>query len=276
MIHSGYIGVFDSGIGGLSVANAISELLPRERLLYVADNARAPYGPQSAEDILRYSREITRYLLGGGAKMIVVACNTATSLAIDGLRAEFPGVPFVGLEPAVKPAAGLGRVGVMATAATLASARYRNLKARYLEAGKVLESDCGGLVPIIEREAPGSTPLREKLASIVGPMRDWGVDAIVLGCTHFPMVKDDIRNVAGPGVRVIDPSPAAARQVQRLLNAEGGVAKTLLSSPPPGTRGRAHDFFCTGGTVAVQRALLSLPSLNRRRRLLAPVAIPST
>ncbi|MEL7162612.1 MAG: aspartate/glutamate racemase family protein, partial [Bacteroidota bacterium] len=130
--RTGTIGVFDSGIGGLSVANAISGLLPRESLLYVADNARAPYGPQSPAAILGHSREITAALLAAGAKMIVVACNTATALAIDTLREEFLGVPFVGMEPAIKPAASGKRIGVMATRATLDSARYGSLKERFL------------------------------------------------------------------------------------------------------------------------------------------------
>ncbi|MEM9529043.1 MAG: aspartate/glutamate racemase family protein, partial [Bacteroidota bacterium] len=121
---NGSIGVFDSGIGGLSVANAVSRLLPRESILYVADNGRAPYGPQPPEAILAYSREITTALLASGAKMIVVACNTATAVAIDALRQEYPAVPFVGMEPALKPAAEGKRIGVLATAATLSSERF--------------------------------------------------------------------------------------------------------------------------------------------------------
>ena len=277
--HPGYIGVFDSGIGGLSVANAISGLLPAERLLYVADNARAPYGPQPPELIVAYSREITRFLLKRGAKMIVVACNTATSLAIDRLREEFTGLPFVGLEPAVKPASSELRIGVMATAATLASDRYQALKERYLGEKFVVENACEGLVPIIEAAAPGSPRLLEKLSGIITPMVAGGVDTIVLGCTHYPMVKEDIKHLAGPGVRVIDPSPAAARQVRRLLDDRaatsdgptGEAPATGLGAPPlPGTRARAHDFYCTGDAVSLQRALYSLPSLNRGRRVLCP------
>jgi len=254
------IGVFDSGIGGLSVANAISGLLPRESILYVADNGRAPYGPQPAERILDYSREITAALLAAGAKMIVVACNTATSIAIDALRAENPAVPFVGLEPAVKPAAQGKRVGVLATAATLNSDRYLALKARYLADRPVLEDPCVGLVPVIEAEAPGSPLLRETLGRILEPMLAEGIDTLVLGCTHYPMVKADISLICGPNVLVIDPSLPAALQVER-----------MLPYPTPVPCGRAHDFYCTGGTFSLQRALFTLPSLNQARRLVAPV-----
>jgi len=280
------IGVFDSGIGGLSVANAVSGLLPRESLLYVADNARAPYGPQPAEDIVAYSHEITRWLIAAGVKMIVVACNTATSIAIGSLRAGFPEMPFVGLEPAVKPAAAGRRVGVLATAATLNSTRYLALKERYLADRPIYENPCIGLVPLIEQERPGSQLLAKKLHDILDPMLADGLDTLVLGCTHYPMIKADIQAVCGAGVKVIDPAPAAARQVKRLLK-EHELAvqsdQTLLSQelPPSGgravgatgghcTRVRAHNFFATGSSLPLQRALLCLPSLNDYRRLLVP------
>lgn len=274
------IGVFDSGIGGLSVANAVCGLLPREDLLYVADNKRAPYGPRPATDITAYSREITRFLLGRGAKLIVVACNTATSLAIDALRAEFPGLPFVGLEPAVKPAGRGKRVGVLATAATLHSERYRVLKARYLGGRDVYEDACRGLVPVIEAEQPGSAVLRDRLSAILEPMLAGGIDTLVLGCTHYPMVKADIEAVCGPRVNVIDPSAAAARQAVRMLKQhDPGLAgddarpsPSPLSTSPPRTRGRAHLFYATGTSLPLQRALLRLPELNGRRKLVVPHA----
>lgn len=270
---SRYIGVFDSGIGGLSVANAISGLLPRESLLYVADNARAPYGPQPAEDILAYSHEITRWLIAAGAKMVVVACNTATSIAIDNLRDSFPEMPFVGLEPAVKPAAAGRRVGVLATAATLSSPRYLTLKERYLADRPIYENPCIGLVPLIEQEKPGSPVLAARLHDILDPMLEDGLDTLVLGCTHYPMIKEDIQAVCGSGVGIIDPAPAAARQVKRLLKEYnlGVEASPSLPSPNhPRTRVCAHDFFATGSSQPLQRALLCLPSLNDHRRLLVP------
>ena len=260
--HPHTIGVFDSGIGGVSVAAAVAKRLPGVSMIYVADNARAPYGPRSAGEIRAFSREITRSLLAAGAGMIVVACNTATAWAIDALRAEFPGVPFVGMEPALKPAAAGGKIGVLATRATLDSARYRELRAKYLSAHAVWEDDCRGLVPLIEVERPGSGALRRHLRGIIDPLVAEGVDTLVLGCTHYPMVKEDIAAVAGPGVTVLDPAPAAARQVERLL---GGADVRV------GERG-AHHFYGTGTGEALERSLQRLPALNAGRKWLVPYA----
>ena len=147
------IGVFDSGIGGLSVANAISGRLPQESLLYFADTAHVPYGPRSIEEIRTFSFQATRFLLARGCKLIVVACNTATAAALPQLRAQWPSIPFVGMEPAVKPAAQAtrsGKVGVLATASTIRSERYADLMARYAAGVSVYENPCIGLVPLIE------------------------------------------------------------------------------------------------------------------------------
>ena len=275
------IGVFDSGIGGLSVANAVSGLLPRESLLYVADNAYAPYGPRPAAEILERSRRLTAWLLARGAKLIVVACNTATSVAIDALRAEYRGLPFVGLEPAVKPASQATRVGVLATRATLASERYRTLRAAYFGDRPVIEDSCAGLVPLIEAEGAGGPGVKARLAEILAPMTAASVDTLVLGCTHYPLVAADITGLCGPDVRLIDPSPAAARQVERLLVGHGltyPAASSLV-----GTRARAqtadnretdappvHAFYATGAAGPLQRTLLRLPDLNRHRKWVVP------
>ncbi len=258
--HQGSIGVFDSGIGGLSVANAVSGLLPRESMLYVADNAHAPYGDRTDAEVLEYSRAITEYLLAAGVKLIVVACNTATSVAIDQLRAEYPEIPFVGLEPAVKPAAVGRHVGVLATAVTLRSPRYRTLRDRYLADRPVWENACTGLVSLIEAHASGAPALRRYLEELLAPVKE--LDTLVLGCTHYPLIVEDIRSVAGPGVLVIDPSAAAARQVQRLLDKRG--LPNLKAGPT------YYDFHCTGGTAPLQRTLLHLPTLNAARRWVVP------
>ena len=254
------IGVFDSGIGGLSVANAISGLLPRESILYVSDNHHAPYGARTDAEVFDFSRRITDRLLAAGAKLIVVACNTATSIAIDGLRAAYPEVPFVGLEPAVKPAASGRAIGVLATAVTLRSARYRSLRERYLAGRPVWENPCTGLVERIEAHGPGSVEVRSYLTELLAGQQH--LDTVVLGCTHYPLVADDIRAALPAGARVIDPSGAAARQVERLLR-QGGLLGT-------GEGGR-YDFLCTGGSAPLQRTLLALPRLNAARRWVIPV-----
>jgi glutamate racemase len=205
--------------------------------------------------------------------MIVVACNTATSIAIDALREEFPNIPFVGLEPAVKPAARANRVGVLATAATLKSPRYLALRRRYLADRPVHENPCVGLVPLIESEVPGSPALLAKLHDILDPMLADNIDALVLGCTHYPVIGADIAAVCGDKVEIIDPSPAAARQVRRLLLRHGPGLAPEETPPPeslPGTRGPAHTFLTTGTSYPLQRTLFSLPNLNRNRKFVLP------
>ena len=260
--HNGSIGVFDSGIGGLSVANAISGLLPRESLLYVADTGYAPYGARTDAEVARYSRAITDFLLAAGVKLVVVACNTATAIAIDGLRAAYPEVDFVGLEPAVKPAAAGSDIGVMATAVTLRSPRYLALKEKYLAGRSVWENPCTDLVPLIETYGPGSVEVRHYLEELLAAAGD--LDTVVLGCTHYPLVADDIRSVLPGEARIIDPSMAAARQVQRLLDRRGTRAASA------GTPAPRHDFYSTGKTAALQRTLLTLPLLNAGRRWVVP------
>ncbi|THH40517.1 glutamate racemase [Neolewinella litorea] len=259
--HNGSIGVFDSGIGGLSVANAICGLLPRDSLLYVSDNHHAPYGARTDREVLAFSRQITDFLLSAGVKLVVVACNTATSIAIDGLREAYPDVPFVGLEPAVKPAADGRHIGVMATAVTLRSSRYQSLKERYLTDRPVWESPCTGLVERIEAFGAGSPAVRDYLAELFREADS--LDTVVLGCTHYPLVIEDIRAALPPGVNVIDPSGAAARQVQRLLEKRG----LLVSEPTDPAR---YDFYCTGGSAPLQRTLHALPALNTGRRWVVP------
>lgn len=267
------VGVFDSGVGGLSVVRAVAAALPTEGLLYVADNAYAPYGPRPAAEIRDRSRWVTDWLLGRGAKAVVVACNTATSAAIDALRAEYPAVPFVGMEPAVKPASRAGRVGVLATRATLDSRRYRTLRDRYFGDRPVLEDDCAGLVPLIE--AGDGAGVRRRLIEILEPMIGAEVDTLVLGCTHYPLVGETIAELAGPGTELIDPAPAAARQLGRLL-AERGLAAdsapyTAPRSPDPApATPPPYDFYATASALALQRTLVTLPAVNRRRRWLVP------
>ena len=242
------IGIFDSGVGGLSVANAIVEYLPLESFCYYGDTAHVPYGPQPAAAVRTYSLQISRFLLDQGCKLIVVACNTATAAALPLLRQTWPEVPFVGMEPAVKPAARAtrsGKVGVLATRGTFQSERYQLLMQQFGRQIEVLENPCQGLVERIEAGETEGPGMQNLLRSILHPMQARGADTFVLGCTHYPFVKPLIETIAGPQSTVIDPAPAVARQVGRLLSERG-----LLSS----AKGAPDRFFASGSPDSLLRA----------------------
>jgi glutamate racemase len=222
----------DSGVGGLSVLREIRRLLPGENLVYVADQAHVPYGPRPSTEIIHFTETISRLLLDKGAKIIVVACNTASAAALTHLRTVMPEVLFVGMEPAVKPGAAMtrnGKVGVLATTGTFKSERYAHLTARFAQGVAVYEDPCLGLVELIEAgmmDAPATAVLLHKILS---PMLAAGVDTIVLGCTHYPFVAPLIQQITGPDVTVIDPAPAVARQTERLLRERALLADTAVA-----------------------------------------------
>ena len=237
------IGVFDSGSGGLSVLREIRKILPHERYVYFSDNAHCPYGEKSREYITDRARAITEEMLSRGAVAIVIACNTATAAAISTLRAEYS-VPFVGMEPAVKPAAlgtKSGVIGVLATAGTLVSSKY--LDTRGLYEGSVRSAEHVGkgfveLVEFLELDGPRAEQIvRESLQ----PLLDQGADTIVLGCTHYPFLLPLMQRIAPAGVRFIDPAPAVARRLKDVLSRAGIPEDTgpgsveLLSSGPSDT-----------------------------------------
>lgn len=214
------IGVFDSGIGGLSVIRHLHEQLPHEDLLYFADQGHIPYGARPLPQIQTFSAEITRFLLANGAKLIVVACNTATAAAIESLRATFPETLFVGMEPALKPAAAqtrTGKIGVLATPGTFASARYAMLIDRFTQQFEVLEDPCTGLVEEIEAGRLDSAETRRILTAATTPMLAAGVDTLVLGCTHYPFVRPLLAEIVGDRIAIIDPAPAVARRAANVL-----------------------------------------------------------
>lgn len=217
---AGAIAVFDSGVGGLSVLRHIRALLPYEDLIYLADQAHVPYGPRPATKIRALSLAIAEFFLEQSAKVIVLACNTATAAALTHLRDHFPHIPFVGMEPAVKPGATrtkTGRVGVLATAGTFKSQRYAQLMARFARDITLYEDACTGLVPLIEEGRLNDPQTEQLLQACLAPMLAAGVDTVVLGCTHYPFVLPVIEKLVGPDVTVIDPAPAVARQTQRVL-----------------------------------------------------------
>ena len=222
------IGVFDSGVGGLSVLRAIRQQLPGQPVIYLADQAHVPYGSRTLEEVRGFSESITRYLLDQGARLIVVACNTASAAALHELRDRFPDVPFVGMEPAVKPAAEhthTGVVGVIATPATFQGRLYASVVERFAHGVTILQDTVPGLVTAVENGQLDAPETRAILQRALEPMLAQNIDTVVLGCTHFPFVIPLIQQIAGPGVRVIDPAPAVARQVERLLEAHNWLAE---------------------------------------------------
>ena len=248
------IGVFDSGVGGLSVLRSLRQLLPEEPLLYLADQAHVPYGPRPLEQVRYFSEQITRYLLEEGAKLIVVACNAASAAALQYLRQVYAGIPFVGMEPAVKPAAEQTRsgvVGVLATPATFQGALYASVVERFANGVDLLPSTCPGLVQQIEAGDLDGPVTRGILEQALRPMQAQGIDTVVLGCTHYPFVIPLIEQIVGPEVRVIDPAPAVARQVARLLG-ERGLREVGRAEPP------VMRFTTTGDVQALEIALARL------------------
>lgn len=214
------IGIFDSGVGGLSVLRQLTGLLPAHSMVYLADQAHVPYGSRTLEEVQAFSFEITRWLLMQHCGEIIVACNTASAAALHELRKAHPHIPFVGMEPAVKPAAEqthTGVVGVIATPATFQGALYASVVERFASGVTVLEDTCPGLVEQIESGNLEGAETRRILEKALLPMLEKGIDTIVMGCTHFPFVIPLIQKITGPNVRVIDPAPAVARQAARVL-----------------------------------------------------------
>lgn len=230
------IGIFDSGVGGLSVLKEVRKLLPEERYVYFSDNIHCPYGEKSREYIIDRARHITDYLLEQGSDIIVVACNTATAAAIKTLRAEYQ-VSFIGMEPAVKPAAAVtktGVVGVLATAGTLKADKYRDTKGRHAEDVTIVEHIGQGFVELVESGRTSGPEAESTIMESLEPLLDAGADTIVLGCTHYPFLAETIAKVASQltperQVTIIDPAPAVARHLLDVMTAEGTIKREGFS-----------------------------------------------
>ena len=242
------IGIFDSGVGGLSVFREIVRILPEEKYIYWSDNAHCPYGEKSRDYIIDRARAVTSFLIEQGADIIVVACNTATAAAISTLREEFP-VPFIGMEPAVKPAAQATRsgvVGVLATAGTLKATKYIDTRAKWARNVKIVEHIGQGFVELVEKgnvSGPEAVSIVEKS---VRPLIEAGADTIVLGCTHYPFLAETIRKVAGTPVTLVDPAPAVAKHLMEVMQENGlirkdGFSMSLHSSGEPETLKKTYD-----------------------------------
>jgi glutamate racemase len=243
--HHKPIGVFDSGVGGLSVLHALRRELPHEHFLYVGDSGCAPYGDRSADFVSDRAITITDFLVAQGAKAIVVACNTATAIAVQSLRARFA-LPIVAIEPAVKPAASRTRsrvVGVLATTGTLSSPNMGKLLASYGSDVEFVIQPCPGLADQVEKGELDSEETRALVKRYVRPIIDKGGDIVVLGCTHYPFLRPLIQEVAGPAVDVIDPATSVARELRRRLEGAG------LLSDDTGTG--AERFWTTGAVEVV-------------------------
>lgn len=235
------IGIFDSGVGGLTILRAVRQALPCENLVYVADAAHVPYGEKSPQQIRDRAMAIGGFLVGQSAKIIVVACNTATAAAIDFLR-ERLSIPIVGVEPAVKPAVAATRsgvVGVLATPATLASERYRGLIGRFAAGVCIVGQPCAGLAEHIERGQIDGERTEQLLRGFVEPLLAAHADVIVLGCTHYPLVAHIVQRIAGPDVAVIENGMAVAKEVVRQLALRGSARTT----------GPGSEVFWTSGPI---------------------------
>lgn len=227
------IGIFDSGVGGLSVFREIKKILPEQSYVYFSDNAHCPYGEKGREYIIDRAREITRFLLDKGCEIIVVACNTATAAAISTLREEFP-VKFIGMEPAIKPAAQsthTGVVGVLATAGTLKATKYLDTREKWAQDVRIVEHIGQGFVELVESGTVSGPEAEATVRTSLMPLLEAGADTIVLGCTHYPFLSETISKVAGDSfpersIEIIDPAPAVARRLQDVMKQEGIAEKS--------------------------------------------------
>jgi glutamate racemase len=246
-IHSQPVGVFDSGVGGISVLKHIRELLPHENLLYFADSKHAPYGSKSPEFIRERAFSLSDFLIEKGAKALVVACNTATAAAIEALRKRYSipsSIPIIGMEPAVKPAAAAtktGVVGVLATVGTLKSAQFAALLESYGKGVTIVTEGCPGLVECIERGDLATDATRKLLESYLKPLLDAEADTIVLGCTHYPFVRPLIDEIVGEGITLIDTGAAVARQLQKRLTEQNLLAEAGEGKVTFWTNSEAED-----------------------------------
>ena len=244
------IGIFDSGLGGLSVLREVWQQLPLESTVYIADQANLPYGTRPAGEIQALSEAITRQLLRQEAKLVLVACNTASAAALDHLRSTFPDLAIVGMEPAVKPATAhthSGVIGVLATGSTLQADRYASLVTRFARDTSIIPIAAPELVEIVEAGLVASEQCKTLVRQILAKPLAAGMDTLVLGCTHFPFLKKAIQDVGGPKLAIVDPNAAVARQAGRVL------AKKNLSA---GKAANRHVKFQTTGDPAFMRMRL--------------------
>ncbi len=251
--NSDPIGLFDSGVGGLSVLSAVREVLPKENLIYYADQRNCPYGPRPADEIRALSQRVVEFLLGQNAKAIVVACNTASAAALEYLRETYPDVPFIGMEPAVKPAAlesRTGKIGVLATRGPFQGELFQRTRETYANGIEVLTVYPPDWVDRVERGDIDSTETEASVRQVLEPLLAAGVDELALGCTHYPFLMPAMRRIASDRVRLIDPSEAVARQTARVLQEQ--------DLPNPQTGMAWNEFYTSGDARAFEVVLAKL------------------
>jgi glutamate racemase len=248
--NSASIGIFDSGVGGLSVMKEIQVLLPHENLIYLADSGNVPYGDKTPQFIVNRCLKISEFLISQGCKCIVIACNTASAGGIKAVRMKWTDVPVIGMEPAVKPAVAAtktGVVGVLATVGTLKSAQFAGLLEKFAGASKVITQPAPGLVECVEEGDLESEKTLALVESFVNPLLEKNADVIVLGCTHYPFLKKIIAKIAGSSVSIIDTGGAVARQVQRRLQ--------MMQIETQSKQNGNLKFFTSGDLKKTERAL---------------------
>lgn len=246
------IGIFDSGVGGLSVFRELRKVLPGQSYIYYSDNAHCPYGEKSREYIINRARTITHFLMEKGCEIIVVACNTATAAAISTLREEFP-IRFIGMEPAIKPAAQMtrtGTVGVLATAGTLKATKYIDTREKWAQDVRIVEHIGQGFVELVEKGDINGPAAEATVSASLTPIIEAGADVIVLGCTHYPFLMDIINSIAERTVperkiTIIDPAPAVARHLAEVMTQEG--------IPAVSPDGYSIELFSSGDATNLKR-----------------------
>lgn len=245
---NGPIGIFDSGIGGITIYKEINKLMPNESIIYLSDNLNSPYGNKSKEEIKNFSTKNTNWLIEKGCKIIVVACNTATTNSIDYLRNTYK-IPFVGVEPAIKPAANntkTGVVGVLATKGTLTSNLFNITSNDYCSEIKIIESDGKGLVELIENGIFSGEKLEKMLKLFIDPMISANIDYLVLGCTHYPLISKSLKKILPRNVKILDSGIAVAKQTKFLINKNNLVNQKDKSE---------SIFYCNNTTSALEKVL---------------------
>ena len=264
----GPIGFFDSGVGGTSVWSAVNNLLPNESTIYVADSANAPYGERSAETILALSIKNTDFLISKGCKLIVVACNTATTNAIAVLREKYT-IPFIGIEPAIKPAALqtlTGKVGLLATKGTLGSALFHKTVLENAGGVEIIEQEGTGLVTLIEGGFADGEEVAELLKSYLLPMQEKGIDRLVLGCTHYPYLIPAIKKILSSRIEIIDAAGAVAKQTKKVLEKEGLLVRETVTEELTAndliSKAASYEFYSNGATDVLKSFMPSGPRMT--------------